>query len=344
MNLFQKYLIGEFAEEYEEGRLTRREALKLITSITGSLILANTILAACAPPPEEALPTRPANTDTVQVVTQPEQITPIPFTEAIEEPIQPSPIPSVTATEEPTRWAPAHGTVMPEDPTIEAYPVEFPSDPDSIQGYLARPRAEGSFPAVMICHENRGLTEHIRDVARRFAKVGFVSLAVDLLSRSGGTATLASSEVPGVLSSIDPDQFVQDFRSGWLYLSDQPFAQAERVGMIGFCLGGGVTWRVATQMPELRAAIPFDGPHPEVEDVPNIQAAIMAIYGERDQRINQGILAIEEAMLQSQITYEKVIYTGADHAFFNDTGSRYNPEAAQDAWGRVLEWFNKYLG
>jgi carboxymethylenebutenolidase len=117
----------------------------------------------------------------------------------------------------------------------------------------------------------------------------------------------------------------------------------EKVGMVGFCFGGGVTWRIATRMPELLAAVPFYGPHPPLEDVPNIQAAVLAIYGERDTRINQGIPAIEEAMQQHDKTFEKIIYPNADHAFHNDTSERYNAQAARDAWASTLDWFSRYL-
>jgi carboxymethylenebutenolidase len=180
-------------------------------------------------------------------------------------------------------------------------------------------------------------------VTRRFAKAGYVGLAVDLLSRQGGSAALGQENVPGALGNISPDQFVEDFKSGWLYLQGQPFADAARVGMTGFCFGGGVTWRVATQMPELLAAVPFYGPHPPLEDVPNIRAAVLAIYGELDSRINSGIPAIEQAMAENNKIYEKMIYQGADHAFHNDTGQRYHPEAAKDAWERTLAWFEQYV-
>jgi carboxymethylenebutenolidase len=96
-------------------------------------------------------------------------------------------------------------------------------------------------------------------------------------------------------------------------------------------------------MPELLAAVPFYGPHPEVSDVPNINAAVLAIYGENDGRINSGIPAIEAAMAANNKIYEKMIYPNADHAFHNDTGSRYNPEAAKDAWERTLAWFERYV-
>jgi len=163
---------------------------------------------------------------------------------------------------------------------VNASAVKFPGQDAELQGYLARPAAGDPAPVILVCHENRGLTGHIQDVTRRLAKAGYVALAVDLLSRQGGTAALNSSDVPGKLSAISPDIFIQDFLSGWHWLQGQAFSLAERVGMTGFCFGGGVTWQVATHMTELKAAVPFYGPQPEVSDVPNIQAAILAICGE----------------------------------------------------------------
>lgn len=336
MNHFQRYLVEEFVEDYQEGRMSRREALKLIASVVGNLILANSVLAACAPPPQATSTTSPTAppladtpgvslTSTLAPTAQPTDTTP----------------PATAASPSPT--APTSGTVSPGDPAIESGPVEFPGQGATLLGYLSRPKGDGPFPVVLVCHENRGLTEHIHDVARRLAKAGYVALAVDLLSRQGGTNAVGSGNVPGALGNTSPDQFVEDFLSGRQFLQSQSFAQAELVGMVGFCFGGGVTWLMATRMPELKAAVPFYGPHPAVADVPNINAAVLGIYGELDQRINQGIPAIEAAMQQNNKIYENVIYPGADHAFHNDTGSRYNPDAAQDAWARTLEWFGKYL-
>lgn len=337
MNYFQRYLVEEFAEDYQEGHLTRREALKLITAVTGSLLLANSILAGCAPP---------AGT---QATASPTQAS-LPAASPGETPAATStPEQQPTATEAPAGEtaeppsAPTSGTVSPDDAAIEAEAVQFPGEGATLLGYLARPAEEGSYPVVLVCHENRGLTEHIQDVTRRLAKAGYVALAVDLLSRQGGTEAVGSENVPGALTSMQPEQYVQDFSSGWRFLQEQPSAQAERVGMVGFCFGGGVTWLMATRMPELLAAVPFYGPHPPVEEVPNINAAVLAIYAERDDRINQGIPAIEAAMQEHNKVYEKVIYPDADHAFHNDTGPRYNPEAAQDAWSRTLVWFEQYL-
>lgn len=334
MNRFQHYLATEFAEDYEEGRISRREALKLIASVTGSILLANSILAACAAP-EQQLPTAmitltPQPTSLAVISTNPSTATLVPTSTTAAQPT-------------PSQAAAPYGTVSPGDVEVEGGDLEFPGDDATLLGYLARPKGDGSFPVALVCHENRGLTDHIRDVTRRLAKAGYVALAVDLLSRQGGTGTVGSENVPGALGNIAPEQFVKDFLSGWRYLQGQSFADAARLGMVGFCFGGGVTWLMATKVPELLAAVPFYGPHPPVADVPNINAAVLAIYAGRDTRINQGIPAIEEAMQQYGKIYEKVIYPDTDHAFHNDTGSRYAPEAAKDAWSRTLAWFEKYL-
>jgi carboxymethylenebutenolidase len=326
MNLFQRYLAEEFAEDYEEGRLSRREALKLIASVTGSLIAANSILAGCAAPSESTATSATSPTDSLTA-----------------QPLATDAPTAESASTESSSTEPAYGTVMPEDPAVIAIDIQIPAADTNLIGYLARPSTESVAPVILVCHENRGLTPHIQDVTRRVAKAGYVGLAVDLLSRQGGSASLGESNVPGALGNISPDQFVEDFKSGWLYLQDQDFADASNVGMTGFCFGGGVTWRVATQMPELLAAVPFYGPHPPLEDVPNIHAAILAIYGELDSRIDAGIPEIEQAMMANNKTYEKIIYPNADHAFHNDTGSRYNPDVAKDAWQHTLAWFDKYV-
>jgi carboxymethylenebutenolidase len=113
--------------------------------------------------------------------------------------------------------------------------------------------------------------------------------------------------------------------------------------MTGFCFGGGMTWRAATQIPELRAAVPYYGPNPPLEDVPNIHAAVLAHYGGSDARINAGIPAITEAMQQNNKTFQAVVHQGASHAFNNDTSSNYNAQAAQEAWIQTLAWFEKYV-
>jgi len=341
MGDLKQYLIDEFVEDYQAGRMTRREALKRLTGLTGSLALANALLAACAPP--AAAPTGTAGMPTAI----PPTAAPPTAAQATATPVPPTEAPSTAEppTEAPTATTEATGSVnvSPDDPAIQAGAVEFPGQDAVLKGYQARPNNSQAVPIVLVCHENRGLTEHIRDVTRRLAKAGYAALAVDLLSRQGGTDALDPGQVPGILGNTPPEQFVQDFRSGLRYMQSQPNVRPDRAGMIGFCFGGGVTWRCATQIAELRAAVPFYGPNPPLADVPNIQAAVLAIYGELDQRINQGIPAIEEAMRQNNKTFEKIIYANASHAFHNDTGANYNPEAARDAWAKTLAWLEKYL-
>jgi carboxymethylenebutenolidase len=179
-------------------------------------------------------------------------------------------------------------------------------------------------------------------VTRRFAKAGYVALAVDLLSRDGGTARVDPTVVAAKLTE-NPNQPVNDFAAAFRYLQTLPVVQKSAIGMVGFCYGGGVTWRVATAIPDLKAAVPFYGPNPPIPDVAKINAAVLAIYGGDDSRIDAGIPAIEAAMKQGNKTFEKQVYAGAGHAFNNDTGSSWNEQASYDAWQKTLDWFKKYL-
>ncbi|MBC8162960.1 MAG: dienelactone hydrolase family protein [Roseiflexaceae bacterium] len=313
MNYLQRYLVDEFVEDYQEGLLSRRQALQRIAGITG-VALATQLLAACGQPTS----TQPVGEPTA---------------------------PGATADGDPTAAsAPSTTSVLADDAEISAAMTQIPGDGGQVLAYLARPTAEGAYPIVLVCHENRGLTPHIEDVARRIAKAGYVGVAVDLLWREGGTAQVADADgIPGLLSGAPPERHVQDFQTALEYVKGQPFAQADRVGMVGFCFGGGVTWLVAAGVPELRAAVPFYGPPVPTGEVPKINAAVLAIYAERDSRINQTIPEIEAAMQQNSKTYRKSIYPGVDHAFHNDTGQRYSAEAAQAAWGEALAWFEQYL-
>ncbi|MGH2619595.1 MAG: dienelactone hydrolase family protein [Anaerolineales bacterium] len=317
---FKGYLLSEFIEDYEQGLLTRREAGKLIAGIVGSLTLAELLLAACTPMSSNggdrtADPNALANGDSAA-----------------------SSVPATSPSA--SEAAPASATT----PSGEAAEVQFPGTDATLLAYLARPTGDGPHPAVLVCHENRGLTEHIKDVTRRVASAGYVGLAVDLLSRQGGTAAVAdSSQIPGILSSQPADQFVMDFTDGWRWLQAQARVRQDGVGMVGFCFGGGVTWRVAIGLAEVRAAVPFYGPHPDPSELASIRGAVLAIYAGRDDRINQSIPAIEAEMQRLGKVYEKVIYPDTDHGFHNDTGSRYDPPAATDAWSRTLTWFDRYL-
>jgi carboxymethylenebutenolidase len=296
MNDLQRYLVDEAIEDFEEGRLSRRDALRMIAGITGAAMAAQMLDArAQAKAPAGPGPARSQY--------------------------------SVPAT----------------DPSVIAKAVPFQGSDGQLRGYLARPAKDGRYPIVLVCHENRGLTAHIEDVTRRVAKAGYVGMAVDLLSREGGTGKHEFDAIPGILGKAPPERHVQDFASGLAYAKSREFARPDRVGMTGFCFGGGVTWRVAAGVPEVRAAVPFYGLPVQAAEVPKINAAVLAIYADRDQRINANIPAIEAAMKDNGKTFRKIVYSNSDHAFHNDTGERFNPVAAKAAWDEALDWFDKYL-
>ena len=214
--------------------------------------------------------------------------------------------------------------VSPTDPDLVSGPVQFPGEGVRIGGYLSRAKAAGRYPGVIVIHENRGLTDHIQDVARRFGKEGFVAVAPDMLSRAGGTPSLvASGEATRAIGALTQD----------------------RVGVVGFCWGGANALRMATQVRELAAAVPFYGRNPSpLELVERIACPVLLIYGEDDPFIMPGVPPLEAALKQYGKPYEIKIYPGAKHAFHNDTGSeRYNPDAARDAWGRTVAFFKRHL-
>ncbi len=335
----RNYLVEEFVEDYQEGRLTRRAALQKLAAVFGSFAFASSFLTACAPAPT-ATPVPATQPPAAPTATSAPPPTTAPTTTSAPTVVATATVVATLATTPVATVNPI--TIRPDDPDIEAKMVEFDSKGAKIMAYLAKPKGNGAFPIALICHENRGLTEHIKDVARRAAKAGYAALAVDLLSQEGGTDKVGAN-VPGVLGNVPPQRFVDDFKAGLVYMQSQPFVAKERVGMFGFCFGGGVTWRCATQIPELRAAIPFYGPNPPLADVPNIRAAVLAIYGGTDTRINAGIPEIEAALKQNNKTFEKRVYDGAAHAFHNDTGANYNANAAKDAWAKTLAWLDKYV-
>ena len=240
--------------------------------------------------------------------------------------------------------APSGVTIRPDDPAISVTSPSYLGEAGTLSGYVARPRDTEQHPGVIVIHENRGLTEHIKDVARRFAKAGYVALAPDLLARVGGTEHFASlDELQSTLRTIPPEAFIVDLNAALDHLQRLPCVNSDRLGITGFCFGGGLTWRLVTMRQDLKAGVPFYGAAPPSADVPKIRAAVLAIYGELDERINATIPDLEKAVHSSGVRYEKVMYPGAAHAFHNDTGVNYNPEAARDAWRRTLAHFGKYL-
>ena len=351
LNTFQKYFVEEFYDDYREGLLSRRQFIRRLFFITGSMAatISTMSLLGCA------AAELPAPTEVPTEATQA-----IPETGPTAEPTEmPTAMPTATAAAEPTameeateapaaQLEPVPGAKSPlsvpeGDPAVISSSVTFPSQDVAIMAYLARPATEGTFPGVLVCHENRGLTPHIRDVARRFAKEGYVALALDLLSREGGTQAVDADQVPALLSDAPAERHVADFAAGLDYLQSLNEVDGERIGMTGYCFGGGITWRCAVGLPELQAAVPFYGPAPDLAQVPNIQSAVFGVYAEQDERINAGKDALEQALEDAGKTYQMKVYPGVNHAFHNDTGERYVEEQATQAWQDTLAWFEQHL-
>lgn len=230
------------------------------------------------------------------------------------------------------------------DPDIEAEYITYPSPKGhgDVRGYLVRPaKAEGKVPGVVVVHENRGLNPYIEDVARRVAKAGFLALAPDGLTSVGG---YPGNDEKGreLQQTVDPEKLMNDFFAAIEYLMDGERTTG-KVGIVGFCYGGGVCNAAAVAYPELGAAVPFYGRQAPTEEVARIKAPILLHYAELDTRVNEGWPAYEAALKAEGKTYEAHIYPGVNHGFHNDTTPRYDEAAAKTAWDRTISWFRKYL-
>ncbi|AWY39630.1 dienelactone hydrolase family protein [Pseudomonas putida] len=230
------------------------------------------------------------------------------------------------------------------DPDILAEYITYPSPKGNgnVRGYLVRPtKATGKVGSVVVVHENRGLNPYIEDVARRLAKAGFIALAPDGLTSVGG---YPGNDEKGkeLQEKVNPEKLMNDFFAAVEWLMKHPEGSG-KVGITGFCYGGGVTNAAAVAYPELGAAVSFYGRQPEAKDVPRIKAPLMLHYGELDTRINEGWPAFEKELKAGGKTYEAFIYPGVNHGFHNDSTPRYDKAAAELAWERTLGWFRKYL-
>ncbi|RWR32329.1 dienelactone hydrolase family protein [Sinirhodobacter populi] len=230
------------------------------------------------------------------------------------------------------------------DPDIEAEYITYPSPNGhgEVRGYLVRPAgATGPLPGVVVVHENRGLNPYIEDVARRLGKAGYVALAPDGLTSVGG---YPGNDEKGreLQRQVDPTKLMNDFFAAIEYLmaSDQT---TNKVGITGFCYGGGVSNAAAVAYPELAAAVPFYGRQAPVADVPSINAPLLLQFAEHDDNVNAGWPAYEAALKENGKVYEAHIYPGTNHGFHNDSTPRYDEAAAKLAWDRTLEWFGRYL-
>ena len=219
--------------------------------------------------------------------------------------------------------------------------ITFPGPRGTLMGAWAE--AEGKARgAVLVIHENRGLTDHIRNVAGRFAAVGWSAIALDLLSEEGGTASFpGEAEVGAALNAAPPERFDADMKATVTELKRRE--RHADIAAIGFCFGGGMIWRLlAAGEGRVDAAAPFYGPFPTGGDLDNAKAAVLGVYAGEDDRVNATRTAASNALKDARLKHRILTFTEAGHAFFNDTGARFNAPAAEEAWRRVIHWFEEY--
>lgn len=292
------YLIGEVTQDYADGLLSRREAMRRLGLLAVSSSVAAATLAACAGRGGTAAQ---------------------------------SPAPTVT----PTTDAGTTGS------GVVAETVSFAGTSGELQAAWAAP--QDPMAAVLVIHENRGLTPHFRDLVGRFAGEGYGALCVDLLSPEGGTGALSDpAAAPTALANAPLDRLLGDLRSGIEEL--QRRLPDVKIGAVGFCFGGGMTWNLLDAGEDrLAAAVPFYGPAPENPDFSGARAAVLGVYAGLDDRVNASRDRAEAALRAAGLVYEIRTFEDADHAFFNDTGQRYNAQAAAEAWTALLDWFERHL-
>lgn len=317
---FEKYLIEEFYDDYRSGEMSHKTFTRRVAFIMGSMSAAGAAMALVGCTPEEV----PKTTD-------------------------PMPTPSTTSSAASPGNTVNATTAVPNAKSPLSVPegaaglvtatVKFDSGGTEISGYLARPEGSQRGPGVLICHENRGLTPHIQDVARRFAKEGYAALALDLLSREGGTASMDPDAVPGALTQAGAQRHVGDFKAAFEYLNGQGYVEEGRIAMVGFCFGGGITWQASTEIGGLKATSAFYGPAPDLAKVPTIKPAVFGVYAEKDARITGSMPQLQEALDKTNVKHQLKVYPGVDHAFHNDTSERYVEAQATAAWNDTLAWF-----
>jgi len=292
------YLAGEVGEDWADGVISRREALRRLALLGLTVGSAVALLEACAP---AGGPTSPGSSSG-----------------------------SASPTSSPSSpGSPADGEA-----------IAFAGPTAELKGFFAAASAPKG--AMLVIHENRGLNDHIRSVASRLASDGYSSLAIDLLSEEGGSDALAQGDVQAALSRASTERLVGDMKAGLDELERR--VPGAKLGAIGFCFGGGMVWALLDAGdPRLAAAIPFYGPAPAAPDFSGNTAAVLGVYAELDARVNASQATAEAALTAAGLEHEIKVYPGVDHAFFNDTGARYNAEQAAAAYADVLAWLTRFL-
>jgi carboxymethylenebutenolidase len=293
------YLAGEVGEDWADGIISRREALRRLALLGLTVGSAVALLEACAPADG---PTSPA---------------------------------SSSGSASPTSSASSPGS------PADGESITFAGPTAELKGFFAPASAPKG--AMLVIHENRGLNDHMRSVAARLAADGYSALAIDLLSEEGGSDALAQGDVQAALSRASTERLVGDMKAGLDELERR--VPDTKLGAIGFCFGGGMVWALLDAGdPRLAAAIPFYGPAPAAPDFSGNTAAVLGVYAELDARVNASQATADAALTAAGLEHEINVYPGVDHAFFNDTGGRYNAEQAAAAYADVLAWLGRYLG
>jgi carboxymethylenebutenolidase len=303
------YLAGEVGEDWADGIISRREAIRRLLLLGLSVGSAVALLEACAPAAGTPVATA-------------------------------APAAATAAATASQAASSSSGATPGASAALKGEAITFPGPTATLRGFLsaaATPRG-----AVLVVHENRGLNDHIRSVATRLAGDGFSALAIDLLSEEGGSEALAQGDVQAALSRASTERLTGDMKAGLDELARR--TPAAKLGAIGFCFGGGMVWALLDAGdPRLAAAIPFYGPAPAAPDFGGGHAAVLGVYAELDSRVNASRPTAEAALTAAGLEHEMKVYPGVDHAFFNDTGARYSAAQAAAAYADVLAWLGRHL-
>ena len=319
---YLEYLATEIAADHVDGLFTRREALRRLALLGLGTAAAGSLLAACGGSDAKAAPST-----TVAATTGSSTAT------------SPAPISSAQTTSSSATSAPT--STVTGSPSTPAQAVTFPGPTGILKGAFAAAVAPRG--AVLIIHENRGLTDHFKALPNRFAASGYSALAVDLVSRKGGTDAFTDpAQATAALGAAAQGDLVADLKAGVDELIKR--VPGKKLAVVGFCFGGGQVWSLlAAGEARLAAAAPFYGPGPASPDFAGSKAAVLGVYAEKDTRVNGTKDAMDAALTRANLTHEMKVFPGVDHAFFNDTGARYDQAQATAAYAAVLEWFAKYL-
>ncbi|MBI5876800.1 MAG: dienelactone hydrolase family protein [Chloroflexi bacterium] len=343
-----EHLVGE----WEHGSMGRREFFERALFLLGTAAAAEALLAACSPQvtaAPTAVPAAAATATSMPPTAVPPTSAPTLAPTAAPPTAAPTAAPtrSGTAASQPTP-VPVTTSMIPGyvDPSaVDGSNVTWQNGDVKMLGYLAKPKSgSGPWPGVIVIHENRGLTDHHMDVARRIANLGYVALAVDFLSRVGGTPKFAAPADPTqAINGLKQGDVDSDTVSAVGYLKTLPTVKP-KFGIVGFCWGGGNSLTGAITTKDIVACMVFYGRNPaNIDDVQKLNGPVVAGYGEQDTFINPGIPALDAAMKKYNKTYDYKIYPGANHAFFNDTGPRFNEAASKDAWARMVKLYESNL-